>query len=838
MKYERKNKDDAGLQFGITVWNDVTGTKKSEGSSTFDELIKLIETPSATEKKKLPLLKLAAFGNVLSDKGSLRHDGNVTKVYGIEIDYDGSKVFPPESRVTLNEACKRVEKAGAMALLYTTPSNTPDAPHWRVLAPFAEVIIGTTEEMHAQRADLVKRLDKALGGVAFPESLTLSQSFFFGGVRGGPPVEILRTEGRCIDELPELDSIKIEPPHTPPKQGNKKEPGNENAADDTELVRRIMKGDGRHNSLLTLTARYVARGVAATGIVTAIRGMLDASDLPRDAKFKKRYAEVPKLVESATKKFAPPADTTKRPVVEVRTGRITEAQDAVAGILAKTGADLGLYVNGSRLVRPCNMLREGFADIDGNREQVEALEMIPRTLATFQSAINRGVAFKRWKRDKGKEPYAIDTDCPQEIARALFEDPDAWRNWPRIERVAEVPLFDGKSLHAGPGLVGSTWVKAPEGVTLAKKLNKAAAIEALGHLRSYLAEFPFATANDEATALALILTAGLRPSLGAAPGFLIDKTDYGSGATTLGRIAGVVATGRAPPVLTVSKSEEEFEKMLGAALMQGRHVIALDNVPEKIALRGTLLTQMMTEPQCEPRVLGESRNVVCDTTRLVFATGVNLSVVDDLVRRFLTARLDPKLENPSERKFKRPDIVEEMRQERSRILSAIFTIVASYLHDAKQVKTTALAGFPQFIHWVAEPLLWLGLPDIIQTARATKAANPEDVLLRRILALWTWLQGSRGMTVHDLMHGEGGDGAMQAQRRKELKGLLGEATNAREIGGVPELVTRAVGKWIAEKRGRIRGNLRFEREEKETRNGMMWRVIDRDDKVQHDVDAE
>jgi hypothetical protein len=805
-------------RFDITIFGNKFASTKHQGSSSISELIDLIEKTSAMGKDNLPLLKLALFGNKKTEDGALRSDANVLSITGVEIDYDGSKV-PVGSRVTFEQACTRITKAGIETLLYTTPSCTPDEPvHWRVLAPFAEHITGTEEEMRTQRAALVRRLDKALGGIAFPESFILSLSYYFGRIKH--KIEMLRTDGQRIDEMPELDDLKVDPPPLPPKDGK---PDGKTTEDDGELIRRISKGDGRHNSLLTLTARYIARGYDPQGIINSLCGILDGSDLPRDAKFKKRYAEIPKLVQSAVGKgFAPPKKTIERPDISVYVGRITEAQDAVAAALVKLAPELGLYVNGSRLVKPSIVPREGFADVNGVREQTESLELIPRTLATFQSAINRGVAFKQWKQDKGKQAYSVKADCPDKVARALYEDPDQWRNWPRIERVAEVPIFDGKQLHGGPGLVGATWINAPVGVKLAK-LNRATAIRALERIAGYLQEFPFTTVSDGTTAVALLLTAALRPSMGAAPGFLIDKHDYGSGATTLGRIAGIIATGRAPPVLNVARKEEEFEKMLAAALMQGRHVIAFDNVPEGLALGGSLLAQLMTEPQCEPRVLGESRNVTCDTVRLVLATGVNITVIDDQVRRFLKTQIDPKMEDPSSRKFKRPTLVDDMRRERVAILSDLFTITASYLRSGEHAKTAAFVGFEQWTHWVAEPLAWLGLPDIISTSRTKKVASPEDMLLRRILSVWADMQDKAGMTVHELMRDGSGDGGTRAQQRKELKSLFGEVTNAREENGVPQLSSRSVGKWIARMEGRIRGKARFERGA-QVEEGYLWKA--------------
>jgi hypothetical protein len=810
-------KDDAMQRFGITIFKDRLGAACRRGSSNIVELIDLIEKSNAIRKDDLPLFKLALFGEARTAKGCLRHDANVVEVTGVEGDYDGENM-------TMIEAYEVLAAAGIEALLYSSPSSSPDAPRWRVIAPFAASISGAEAEMRTQRAEMVQRLDDVLGGILASESYALSQSFYFGRVMGRPAVEMLRTEGRCIDELAELDTSRPQPGKKDGKlNGDHSQPDKD--SDDAELVRRILQGDHRHNAVRSLTSRYVARGMGAAGIIQLIHGLMDASDLTRDSKFQKRYAEVAKVVAGAFDKgFAPPQNIATRPIITVRTGRITEARDAVAVVLAESAESLGVYVNGSRLVRPYTTLREGFAAADGKRELVESLELMPLTLATFQDAINRGCAFEQWRQDKNKSPYSVKIDCPVSIAKSLFEAPDAWQGWPRIERVSETPIFDGKGLHCGPGLVGATWVLSPDDVKLPKGPSRKSAEAALQRLQDWQREFPYATAGDKAAAIALLMTAAMRSSLGAAPFFIVTKSDYGSGASTQARLAGVVAIGRSPAVMSLGKSEEETAKLIGAALIQGRAVMMFDNLREGEPFTSTLLAQVITEPSAEIRELGLSRTHICDTQKLIVATGVNVTTASDLTRRGLSIRIDPKMENPADRTFERPNLIEDARLKRAAILSDCFTITAAYLASGEHAKTSALAGFEQFVRWIAEPLVWLGLPDIIESARAAKAANPDDVLLGRILPLWRLIQAPRGMTVHELVHTSGGAGVLELQYRKELKSLLGEATNAREVGGIPELTTRAVTRWIARMEGRFRGKVRFVRDPKGTESGLLWKA--------------
>jgi hypothetical protein len=95
----------------------------------------LLSGPSAATKEALPLLKLGRFGDRRSARNSLRHDGNMMVITGIEGDHDAGTM-------TLDQAAERLTAAGITAILYTTPSHSPVRPRWRVLCPTSEPWIG------------------------------------------------------------------------------------------------------------------------------------------------------------------------------------------------------------------------------------------------------------------------------------------------------------------------------------------------------------------------------------------------------------------------------------------------------------------------------------------------------------------------------------------------------------------------------------------------------------------------------------------------------------------------------------------------------------------------
>ena len=113
----------------LTVFPNLYAKTMRETEGSLDKIARSIRKVTATSKQELPLLKLATFGDKRSPKGSLRRDGNVVAVTGVEGDYDGEVVSPEDAR-------DKLAGAGVEALVYTSPSHTPDKPRWRVLALF------------------------------------------------------------------------------------------------------------------------------------------------------------------------------------------------------------------------------------------------------------------------------------------------------------------------------------------------------------------------------------------------------------------------------------------------------------------------------------------------------------------------------------------------------------------------------------------------------------------------------------------------------------------------------------------------------------------------------
>jgi hypothetical protein len=189
-------------------------TKIEQGTSLQDLADRIRATTGYCDKKLLPWLKMGRFGDARTDADCLRNDKNILAITGIEADYDGEAITP-------DQAAARLRAAEVKALIYTSPSHTPDKPRWRVLCPASQ------ELPPDQRFRLVSRLNGLLASILTGESWTLSQSYYYGSVNGNPAPQIELIEGECIDLRDDLDTGAIGKPEKPAETTSKPRPAGE-----------------------------------------------------------------------------------------------------------------------------------------------------------------------------------------------------------------------------------------------------------------------------------------------------------------------------------------------------------------------------------------------------------------------------------------------------------------------------------------------------------------------------------------------------------------------------------------------------------------------------------
>lgn len=341
-------------------------------------------------------------------------------------------------------------------------------------------------------------------------------------------------------------------------------------------------------------------------------------------------------------------------------------------------------------------------------------------------------------------------------------------------------------------------------------------------LKTPLSKFDFVSDVDRAVALSAILTAVVRRSLATAPLHTFSAPTRGSGKSKLVDIASVVVSGEPASVIAQGDSKEEFEKQIGACLMDGRSIIAIDNCRRPLA-DIEVLSSMLTQSDVSARILGMSKMPKLPCSVLVTATGNNLTVMADLTRRSLRCELDPGCERPELRPFDF-EPVEVAKQMRSELVVAALTILRAF-HVADRPAGGDVEPLGSFEDWsglVRGALLWLGCDDPVKSMESLREDDPEQTELVDVFSAWSDIFGSVKVSVSELVEkasqcdrNSASSEYANPQLRDALLAVAGR-------GGA--INAKSLGKWLKRYKGKIVNG--FKIEQREHRLGVsLWELV-------------
>lgn len=334
-------------------------------------------------------------------------------------------------------------------------------------------------------------------------------------------------------------------------------------------------------------------------------------------------------------------------------------------------------------------------------------------------------------------------------------------------------------------------------------------------LKDLFKTFPFVgdpTGLSRSVALAGLIGAVLRPTLPSCPLMGVTAPAAGTGKTYLVDVISIIATGRPTVGVATGAKPEEFEKSLGAALLQGRPLLSLDNIV--LPLQGQLLCMTLSQERVEIRLLGLSKNVEVPTSAALFATANNLRVMGDMARRALLCRLDAGVERPEARKFD-GDLLIEARARRADLVSAVLTIARR--HQARRDPTPFegrdFAGFETWCTRVRDPLLELGHPDPVMALDVTRGADLEVSRLGALMGCWNAKFGNVAQTCGEAIKTASEQESYGELRNSELCDALAAVT-----GDKPGAInSRKLSSYLARIEGRIVDGHRFQRDPERNR---------------------
>lgn len=497
-------------------------------------------------------------------------------------------------------------------------------------------------------------------------------------------------------------------------------------------------------------------------------------------------------------------------VIEVRPGDLAQ-------VVRKAEAELlfggGVYQRSGALVRPVR--HDSVAGKKGTALDGLPLGALRLCELTAPWLTERFAMVAKWHRFSEKDQAWRAIDPPEQYAKTYLSKVGQWRA-PVLTGIVECPTLrrDGSLLAAsGYDAASGLYVDyAGKPVTVPDAPSRADALAALAVLKEPYSEFQFADpAMGLSIALAATLTAVVRRSLRTAPLFAFDAPVMGAGKGLLVKVAALIATGRPAPLLSQGQDEAEAEKRLGSLLLAGVSMINLDNIERPVG--GELLCSMLTEPVCNPRILGKSESPEMPCNLTLFATGNNLQFVGDMVRRVLICRLDPGVERPDARIFSR-NLNEWVPANRDRLLSAALTVLRAYAVAGKPAQPiTPYGSFEEWSGWIRAALVWLGEADPCLSRTALEDDDPVLSALHSILPLWVHDLGPRAYTAAEVCTQARGD---------FLVSLLDVAASRRD----PEKIDpKRLGKWLLKYKGRVASGFRIVKGEDDHKKVAVWKVV-------------
>lgn len=486
------------------------------------------------------------------------------------------------------------------------------------------------------------------------------------------------------------------------------------------------------------------------------------------------------------------------PRIELVTGQIGETLTAIEALLAASGR---FFHRGDQVVE----LRKA-QDGDGCEVKVMTTDSLQVALASMS---------QWWRLDARTGNWSA-CDPKNSICRLLLCGM-AFKHLKPLKGTSSQPhLRPDGSLCLEPGYDDATGIYgafAPHAALVSESPTREEACAAIREIEELLSEVAFATEADKAAALAAILTAAVRPSLIHAPLFHVTAHQPGAGKSYLCELIATFASAKPSSKASFPSSNEECGKLLLAQLMRSPAVIEFDNLTTDIKPHDKLCTTL-TSDHIEGRVLGTSSTAGLSTRALFLSSGNNVKPLRDMLRRTVVIHLDPKVETPSDRTFSRPNLLADVRRDRTRYVTAALTVVRAWLASGDKLDgCKPVLNFGEWSKWCRESLIWLGCEDPAAGLFAGLESDPDKLLLGRVLDGWKSRHGASVVMVRNLV-----PAAMRLDADEDFRDALIEAS-----GGIDSVNVRKLGHWLSHNEGRIVSGLRLVKARK-TGSAQNWCV--------------
>lgn len=342
-------------------------------------------------------------------------------------------------------------------------------------------------------------------------------------------------------------------------------------------------------------------------------------------------------------------------------------------------------------------------------------------------------------------------------------------------------------------------------------------------IEEVLAEFPFADPLDGAVMVSSFLALMQRPLLAqdeaGMPSFGVTAPIQSSGKTSLVHLVTTAILNKSVPVSNFSSDEEELAKHILGLLREGHTCILFDNVEQGTDIKSETLAKAMSSDIFSNRLLGKNRTLKVPSSAIWFFTGNNITFSGDFATRVYTISLNPLMEDPDTRTFRRENIIDWVIDNKVKILSALLSILIGGKDD-DQLETGS--RFKIWDKYIRAPLYWASGIDINEAIFTNKQNDQDYILKKRLVGLiyeefFEDDEESKLVTTRDIIN------------RSRTKAITGETSELTAIGETLEDIlnvkyasnAKSLGRLLSKMTDRAFGELILTREEKDR---AFWKV--------------
>lgn len=318
---------------------------------------------------------------------------------------------------------------------------------------------------------------------------------------------------------------------------------------------------------------------------------------------------------------------------------------------------------------------------------------------------------------------------PRSFVQLLLLSDRTWRETPRVDFYFHRPVFDANWILRGPGwhpqqklLIHGADV---EPLGLDPDANGCRGLDRFPHLGRLLKEFPFRTKSDRTNFIGALLTGVLVNHFirGGKPIILLLGNQSSLGKTLLAGLLGVILDGLEPPMLTLSRNDDEFQKRLSAKIRSRLHtVILIDNVKRDTGdvISSETLESLTTQSEISLRELGFSKDIKCPNHFVWVVTANNPKTGRDISSRMVPVELYLE-EAPEGRKFAIVNPLRYAEDHRPEILAELYSMVAAWRQQGGPEGETRLRFHP-WDHVIAGILAANGFEGFLENLHRVAAA--------------------------------------------------------------------------------------------------------------------